>query len=66
MTQAAVRRLFTGVFRHENVEIHTYGNVRTCAAFLYGVAAEELAQEDLDLLDAWFPLIHCVRAVRAL
>jgi hypothetical protein len=66
MTQAAVRRLFTEVFHRENVEIHTYGNVRTCAAFLYGVAAEELAQEDLEALDPWFPLIHCVRAVRAL
>jgi hypothetical protein len=66
MTHAAVRRLFTDVFHRENVEIHTYGNVRTCAAFLYGVAAEELAQGDLDLVDPWFPLIHCVRAVRAL
>lgn len=64
MTHAAVRRLFDDVFDWGNVDVRTYGNVRTCAAFLYGLAAEELPQGDLDRHDPWFPLIHCVRAIR--
>jgi SAM-dependent methyltransferase len=39
----------------------TYGNVLSCTAFLYGLAAEELSPEELQLADAQFPLIVAAR-----
>jgi SAM-dependent methyltransferase len=35
----------------------TYGNLLSCTAFLYGLAAEELSPEELGLTDRQFPLI---------
>lgn len=64
MTQAAVRQLCAEVLPPEQVRIVTYGNVRVSAAFLYGMAAEELTPDELAFVDPWFPLIHCVRAVK--
>jgi SAM-dependent methyltransferase len=64
MTRAAVVRLFHGAFLQQDVHVATYGNVRTCAAFLYGLAAEELEAHDLSVHDPRFPLIHCIRAVK--
>jgi hypothetical protein len=66
LTQAAVWRLFASLVPPERVRVETYGNVRTCAAFLYGVAAEELPPETLDHHDPWFPLVHCIRVVKPL
>jgi SAM-dependent methyltransferase len=40
-----------------HVEVTTYGNVFTCAAFLYGVAAEELRGHELRTRDPEFPVI---------
>jgi SAM-dependent methyltransferase len=39
----------------------TYGNLLTCTAFLYGLAAEELSAEELQVTDAQFPLIVATR-----
>jgi SAM-dependent methyltransferase len=64
LTQAAVLELFSEVFSDEAVRVDTFGNVRMCAAFLYGLAVEDVEQADLNFIDPWFPLIHCVRAVR--
>ena len=66
LTRAAVRRLFEELPGTRDLEIQTYGNVRTCTAFLYGLAAEELPAEALDFHDPWFPLIHAVRIVKVL
>lgn len=38
-------------------DIKTYGNVLSCTAFLYGLAAEELRQDELAVSDREFPLI---------
>ena len=64
LTAAAVRRLFEPLPQVERLEVKTYGNVRTCAAFLYGLAAEELPEDVLDHHDPWFPLLHGVRVVK--
>jgi SAM-dependent methyltransferase len=48
--------------------ITTYGNVLSCSAFLYGLAAAELRSEELRVVDAEFPLIvaaHVRRTVTA-
>jgi hypothetical protein len=42
----------------------TYGNLLTCTAFLYGLAAEELTSEELQVTDAQFPLIVGARVVK--
>jgi SAM-dependent methyltransferase len=63
-TAAAVRRLFAEFFPPNAFTVDGYGNVLTCAAFLYGVAPDELTREELDFVDPWFPLIFCVRAVK--
>lgn len=65
-TGACVRRLFGEVFAPENVTVDGYGNVLTCAAFLYGLAPDELTRDELDFVDPWFPLIFCIRAVKGL
>jgi SAM-dependent methyltransferase len=39
----------------------TYGNVLSCTAFLYGLAAEELRPEELHVTDPEFPLIVATR-----
>ena len=42
-------------------DIKTYGNVLSCTAFLYGLAAEELRPEELQVVDREFPLIVAAR-----
>lgn len=42
-------------------ETVTYGNVLSCTAFLYGLAAEELRADEIDVLDPGFPLIVAAR-----
>jgi len=64
LTQAAVRRLFDEFLPSTSTEIATYGNVAVCSAFLYGLATTEIPPEDLEFNDPWFPLIHCIRAVK--
>ncbi|MGI8521306.1 MAG: class I SAM-dependent methyltransferase [Actinomycetota bacterium] len=44
--------------------IVTYGNVLSCSAFLYGLAASELRAEELRVLDPEFPLIVAGHARR--
>jgi SAM-dependent methyltransferase len=63
-TGAAVRRLFGESFRPVSFAVTGFGNVLTCAAFLYGLSWQELTSAELDYVDPWFPLIFCVRAVK--
>jgi SAM-dependent methyltransferase len=64
LTGAAVWRLFEAQTRVASLSVESYGNVRVCAAFLYGMAAEEISAPDLTFNDPLFPLIHCVRATK--
>jgi ubiquinone/menaquinone biosynthesis C-methylase UbiE len=64
-TPASTNRLFGEVFGAENVLVRSYGNVLTSIAFLSGLAREELTQNELDVLDEYFPLIVAVRASKA-
>jgi hypothetical protein len=41
--------------------VEAHGNVLAGAAFLYGIAAEELTGEELDAADPRFPVIVCAR-----
>jgi len=63
-TGAAVRGIFAEFFQPGCFEVFGFGNVLTCAAFLYGLSPEELSPEEIDFVDPFFPLVYCVRAVK--
>jgi SAM-dependent methyltransferase len=61
-TAAGCRELFTNAFPGGDVQVRSYGNVLTCAAFLYGLASEELTNDELLDDDPFFPLVVTVKA----
>jgi glycosyltransferase involved in cell wall biosynthesis len=63
-TLRAVRQLFTESFAPENLQTDAYGNVLAATAFLNGLAAEELCQEELDASDPHYQLLITIRAVK--
>jgi len=64
-TGASARRLFEDAFGAGNVEVRTDGNALAGAAFLLGMAAEELGSRRLDAADPDHPVLVTVRAVKA-
>ena len=46
------------------MKVERHGNVKTAAAFLYGLAAEDLTTEELQHEDNDYQMLICVRAVR--
>jgi len=65
-TEVLAQRLFTEIFPSENVSIEVAGNVLASAAFLYGLAAEELHQSELDYRDPDYQLLIAIKAVKPL
>ena len=63
VTSTGLEWLVTGL-SEARAEITTYGNVLSCAAFLYGLAAEELHPEELQVYDREFPLIVAARVLK--
>jgi len=64
MTPDAAKRLFADAFPAEGISIETYGNVRLAAAYLYGLAVEEIPPSALTEFDRDYPLVICIRAVK--
>lgn len=64
-TSRSAARLFGDEFGPENVDLQAVGNVLAAAAFLYGLAAEDLAPDDLRHRDPDFELLIRLRAIRA-
>lgn len=64
-TSRSARLLFDEHFSEGRVEVETFGNVLTAAAFLHGVAAEELRPEELEHHDPEYEVVVAVRAQRA-
>jgi hypothetical protein len=64
-TAKSAERLFGEVYGDEHVEVRQHGNVHTAAAFLYGLAAEDLNPSALEVADPDFHLLMTVRAVRS-
>lgn len=56
-TEQSLKRLFAENVDVASVEVMTYGNVKTSAAFLYGISSEELEPAELDFSDANYQLI---------
>ena len=63
-TTESARRLFEEVFQAANVEVEAHGNVLAATSFLYGLAVEELSQEELDYRDPNYELLITLRAVK--
>lgn len=64
-TTASARRLFEDAFSGGDVHVQAHGNVLAAAAFLYGIAAEELRPRELDHVDPDYELLITVRARKA-
>jgi SAM-dependent methyltransferase len=64
-TARSAERLFGEVYGDENIEVKQHGNVHAAAAFLYGLAAEDVDPGALETVDPDFHLLMTVRAVRA-
>ena len=63
-TTLSARRRFEAVFPPEGVRVEAYGNVLAATAFLYGLAAEDLRREELELRDPDYEMLIAVRAQR--
>ncbi len=63
-TSAAAQRLFGDIFGSKEVQVEAYGNVLVGVAFFYGMAAEELTEEELNFKDRDFEALITVRAVK--
>ena len=64
-TRESAQRLFAEAFGEDNVAVSAHGNVRTAAAFLYGLGSDELERADLERDDDEYELLITVRAVRS-
>lgn len=63
-TSRSLQRLCEEAFPAEGVAVHAYGSVLTAAAFLYGLACEELRPGELAHRDPAYELVVAARAVR--
>jgi SAM-dependent methyltransferase len=63
-TSRSLGRLGGEAFGGTNVEVTSYGNVLAAAGFLYGLAASDLEQEELDAHDPLFEVVVALRAVK--
>lgn len=61
-TPKALKRLFADRFGADNVEVEFYGNVKTAAAFLYGLCVEDMEESDFEYQDEQYPVMVVVRA----
>ena len=53
----ALTRLLVPLFGAENVEVYSYGNIKTAVAMLCGLCQEDLVQEDFEPNDLDYPVI---------
>jgi SAM-dependent methyltransferase len=63
-TARSLRRLGAEAFGEANVEVASYGNVLAAAGFLYGLAASDLSEEELDAHDPLYEVVVGLRAVK--
>ena len=64
-TSASLRRLFEEAFDAQRVSIEAYGNVLAATAFLHGLSAGELTEDELLHRDRDFEVLLAVRAAKA-
>jgi peptidoglycan/xylan/chitin deacetylase (PgdA/CDA1 family) len=62
VTPAGARRLVRVAFEPSQASFDVYGNILTNTAFLHGLAAEELSDEEIGVTDPYFPAVTGIRA----
>jgi glycosyltransferase involved in cell wall biosynthesis len=63
-TGSCVRTILARHFREARLSVRTYGNVLAAVSFLYGEAAHELTQRELDHHDPDYPVTIAAAAVK--
>ena len=63
-TSRSAKRLAEEAFGEGQVEVEAFGNVLTAAGFLYGLAASDLKQDELDARDRLYEVVVGIRAVK--
>jgi SAM-dependent methyltransferase len=63
-TTKSAQKMFAEIFSPENLEVRAHGNALAATAFLYGLASEEIRQEELDYHDPDYEVLITVRAIR--
>jgi len=63
-TQVSMEKLAGEQFPAEAVQVEVYGNVLSATAFLHGLAAQELSEEELQVRDRDFPVTVALRAIK--
>src|SRR5262245_42616802 len=63
-TSLSIQRLLEEVFSPEQVQVEAHGNVLAAIAFLHGLSAEELRQNELAYRDPDYELVITIRAVK--
>jgi SAM-dependent methyltransferase len=63
-TALSAKRLFAEVFPADGITVHAYGNVLSAAAFLYGLATEDLSPEELDVADPLYEVTIGIEAIK--
>jgi glycosyltransferase involved in cell wall biosynthesis len=63
-TEYSLKRILSGPFPAEGVQIDTHGNVLVASAFLYGMGLPELTKEQVDYRDPHYQLTITALAVK--
>ncbi len=63
-TDKSAKKIFSDIFGPENVQVVTYGNVLSSVAFLEGISAEELKEDELLYTDRDYQVTVAVKAVK--
>ena len=63
-TDLSLRKLYSDIVPSENIEIETFGNVKTAASFLYGYSQEDLIKKDFKKNDNDYQLIIGARITK--
>jgi SAM-dependent methyltransferase len=64
-TSLSARRLFEEAFEPASVVVEAFGNVLSSAAFLYGLAAEDVDAGELAARDPDYELLIGIRAIKS-
>jgi SAM-dependent methyltransferase len=64
LTGPALRRLLSGTFEPDNVEVEASGNLYAATAFLHAAAVEEISKRRLDKRDPVYPVTIAARAIK--
>ena len=63
-TDLSIKKAFVDVFGEGNVNVSTYGNVLSTVAFLEGISAEELTEEELYFKDKDYQVTIAIKAAK--